>query len=552
MAMHVPTAPASRVRVPAGRGGGCERCYRLNKECVPAPARKRGAKKQADDAAWKSQIEGRLDDLVSMLDTQRIVAPSPPIQYDSPLVIPASEPASYTSPGLPTCPSSVVEDLSIPAAEDCLRAFCSSHLKFLPFLQLPARQSAENLRLTRPLLWMNIQAVCATSPTVRVDTMTRIQEALARQYIVQREASLDLLLGLLTYMTWSFNPDNGKTRYYTSTNLAITMALDLRLDRPTGRGPSTVSSCGKSSAVAETEPSDHEGLRALLACFISSSTASLMVRHEAPRWSLHIDEAIRRLSQDSQEPDDHVLAAIAKIVTVAGDAAKLTWCDAQSNENVAPPALFAKGLLWSLSQVTSTLGHKVVSNKVVSFYLHSAEALITEKILFQNPTSSVNCDTTRLEALGTCLKAAKQCIETFLSLDATELIGVSSPAMMHLSHSLQTIYRLSLLEEPGWDRVATRKAADVLFYLERVADKFDQVAHLDGRNSMFFKLVDTLKATSAIWSATLNRPSDVLMVSPPSQPMDGSLDINAMGFIDDSWFTQSLSPWNGQEMPPMQ
>lgn len=92
--------------------------------------------------------------------------------------------------------------MSSAQAEQCLHTFRSGYMKYLPYIHLPADMAADQLRRDKPFLWLNIQGICARPPSKQLAIGDFIREVLAKQYIVEGERSMDLLLGTLTYLTW--------------------------------------------------------------------------------------------------------------------------------------------------------------------------------------------------------------------------------------------------------------------------------------------------------------------------------------------------------------
>jgi hypothetical protein len=122
-----------------------------------------------------------------------------PMPFDSldPLVSPA--PTTYSTPH--TSPSQL-EELSPTKAELFLERFRTLHLKFSPFFYIPPEMTALQLQTERPFLWLNIRAVCTRSAAEQSTLGVRIRETLAKQVVVESERSIDLLLGLLCYLSW--------------------------------------------------------------------------------------------------------------------------------------------------------------------------------------------------------------------------------------------------------------------------------------------------------------------------------------------------------------
>lgn len=58
------------------------------------------------------------------------------------------------------------------------------------------------IKADKPLLWLAIQTVCSKSSRERAALDQQFREEFAKRYVVDMERSMELLLGLLTYMSW--------------------------------------------------------------------------------------------------------------------------------------------------------------------------------------------------------------------------------------------------------------------------------------------------------------------------------------------------------------
>jgi len=176
-------------------------------------------------------------------------------------------------------------------------------------------------------------------------------------------------------------------------------------------------------------------------------------------------------------------------------------------------------------------------------------------------------DIPRLQALHDCLQAIKRNIETVLSFEPVQFVGFPFAFMCHMSHSMQTLYRLSVLEEPDWDRAAVRRDIDIIAVINRLADKMSKVAEAAGLigdpaapcGDIFTKGSMTLRATATIWSSSLPQiedttstvsPAPAPFVEPACGPLETaeiSADTMAMMFDlnNDPWLTDLFTSWEG-------
>lgn len=163
-------------------------------------------------------------------------------------------------------------------------------------------------------------------------------------------------------------------------------------------------------------------------------------------------------------------------------------------------------------------------------------------------------DYRRREYLQACLEAAKGFMECFLTIDPTEYRGLTFWIMIEYVHSAQLIYRLSLLDDPGWDRAMVRQTANIVYYLEQTASRFQQAHELEqyGANAadqtLFSKAYDSLKTTIPVWNASLEQVGAVANIqSGGGTSVAGEfVDPILMELNDDMWLQDMFMEWGGR------
>lgn len=99
-------------------------------------------------------------------------------------------------------------------------------------------------------------------------------------------------------------------------------------------------------------------------------------------------------------------------------------------------------------------------------YLATAELTIHEVAM--QPTSLLHSpELNRLESLCACLQATKKFLDLWLSLHPAEYISCPFPIFYQFSFALVSLYKLSTLEDPAWDKGMVRNTANVLEFLDR-------------------------------------------------------------------------------------
>lgn len=262
-------------------GGACERCRRLKRDCQPSTTKRKrqhtvgGATDRTDsrtnDAdSSTARLERKIDELAASLR-----------QHASPSHAGLrSDNQSDASPVRHELINSYDRyGVSADEAEDYLKTFRSQHARFFPFLYIPPDLTAAQLRNQRPYLWLSILTTGSYSVRRQQHLGDIFRREIAEAMVVRSEKSIDLLLGLLTFIGWFhnqfkvFRPEDGHPRTALSmlTQLAVSLVFDLHLSKPAAVDPH------QSLGVRFFNHPDHprhltmEEVRAVLGCFLMTS-----------------------------------------------------------------------------------------------------------------------------------------------------------------------------------------------------------------------------------------------------------------------------------------
>lgn len=316
------------------------RCHRLNKECQsPAAVRKRRVVKTTP-ATKTARLEEKLDGLVSLLQsaaqshpvgTSNVVAavqvqlspeslqslnsdPRDGRSHYSEAIHTPSEGMRYPSDDLglhPPIPMRAASNValqsvsrnvptnyiprgfepSLAEADANLETFRTYKLKHFPFISLPGSVTAQQLRQERPFLWFCIMAVSSKSSVQQMTLGGEVKSILGNQVLREREKTLDLLLGLLTYITWyvsltvfcyehllrfkGFLRGHGYHHVSSLMQIAVALLCDLGLNKPPPKeSPHMMLNydargCPK---LFNPKPRTMDERRAAIACFLLGST----------------------------------------------------------------------------------------------------------------------------------------------------------------------------------------------------------------------------------------------------------------------------------------
>lgn len=175
-------------------------------------------------------------------------------------------------------------------------------------------------------------------------------------------------------------------------------------------------------------------------------------------------------------------------------------------------------------------------------------------------------DPARVESLQACVEAARRSTANFLALGPAEVPGLPMAQFAELTHAAQALFRLSQLDDAGWDRRAVRGAVDVVAVLDGVAALLAVVAPAagfrgdapgGGGRDLFTDAAAALRATIPTWRAALAHASPDDDGIPTAVAASSLLDADGgapagemlppiMGTDpgDSLWFTDMFSFWD--------
>jgi hypothetical protein len=125
------------------------------------------------------------------------------------------------------------------------------------------------------------------------------------------------------------------------------------------------------------------------------------------------------------------------------------------------------------------------------------------------PTSTGLPDLQRLAGLESLLTAIERWFEVFHATPNALWIGTPFGTFTQYGHCTILLFKLSTLDEPGWDKNDVKKRADLLEILERLAarlstipQEFNLVDTVEGSDSgLFFKGPKLIRGMRASFSA---------------------------------------------------
>ncbi|KAJ5928257.1 hypothetical protein N7466_007213, partial [Penicillium verhagenii] len=519
------------------RGGGsrCERCHRLNKECRAPEGRR---KTQPQTLSRSVQLERKMDGLMSLLTS------SSGVRTDLPIPI----------RGQIDFESEREDEETLAIEEESLHTFRTQRLQFLPLIHIPATTTARDLKRQSPFLWRCIMTVESKHTARQAALCVRIRELAGKRLLVDCDKSLDLLQGVLVYLAWiTLHSQPQKSSLCIYSQMAIGLVFELGLDKPAPPDLSmTVSNSnavghvpGLKASISTLRTMNER--RAVLSCYVLTSIiAQFLGRMDPLRWTPHMKECLDLLAHSEESPGDGVLVQLVRTRLLADQILQGPWSEGlyglNATQNLA--AFHLKALQSRLETIKAEIPIQLADNKPILFHLYDTELSLYEVALVK-PLADEEFSPQRLDHLYACLHVVKRFFDLFFTIPPAGYSSLALSYLTQVSHCLVTLFRLSTLDYPGWDKSAVRSTVDILVIAEQIATRMGQVADAVGMRSEgahgdpFSKLGMMMQKLRSEWAVLLPECPEVVADQSSGEPF-----LSSMGMSDlDSFMNWSEMAW---------
>ena len=187
---------------------------------------------------------------------------------------------------------------------------------------------------------------------------------------------------------------------------------------------------------------------------------------------------------------------------------------------------------------------------------HSTEVFLYEPALQQSPIAVgfVKGEPHRLDMLHSCLTSAKSLLDLFLAQPLSVYFALSVIELSHIGQSLATIFKLAIVDEPGWDLAYVRKTVNTCDYFERIISNFDQVGGIIDqsqpepcRNAFATGCANAMRKIKGVYEARIaaETAQNTSQEQTNSMGLDGMLNSDQMiDWMDDVYWQELLNDGN--------
>ncbi|KAL6799301.1 hypothetical protein GGI42DRAFT_327356 [Trichoderma sp. SZMC 28013] len=493
----------------------CERCSVNGTTCIFERAIARPRQSKSMPKSKRKVVEEKIDGLVTLISS--ISAKSAARDFQSPQNVDSA--TSLVASGSPECTTlspttrqDVVAKgfLTTDEAKQLLADFAAASEEFSPVL-LPSEASLDYLRLERPCLLLGILTACA-----RDHLQTRLEiefrKMLADRVIVNAEKNLDLLQGLLVYLTWNhlyFNP--AKEQIYQLSQMATTMAVELKLPPDDSI---------KDILIQQRGTFDENGqyyyiiekMRTFVACYYVDSCISLAMRKPTHfKYCRTVADCCILLPYVSLTALDEILSCFVQLQGLAEEVDQLfqynniRWLEIADYMQIQ---VMMNKFKEKLDELCKNFPPDAKANSLIKRKCLYIQMYIQEVGLHSPPNHEVNIDfgtmccswcssLPRLNIVISCIRAAQNYINEYVFLSPHSLRSTVLFQESELLYAILVLAAATLggvnVSEPG----QLRELADISPYLIALRDKMVTMGtttdHGQDRRDYFWKMTQFFK-----------------------------------------------------------
>jgi len=155
---------------------------------------------------------------------------------------------------------------------------------------------------------------------------------------------------------------------------------------------------------------------------------------------------------------------------------------------------------------------------IIRLHVLSTELDISEVGLYHfQPKRTIIPDTHRLSMLAKSLQAARSWLDVFFSMEPSTSASASFFIWCQMSHVITSLYRLSVIDEPDWDRVLVRDTVDLMDVMDRLIQRFARVSadaslisdRPDGQDP-YAAVIKSIRTIKVAWEATVRQAGSMV------------------------------------------
>lgn len=484
----------------------CQKCRRSGAPCIfegPRPGKKR---KAVSDFEEESSLREEQNDA----NLQRPGSSAPGISLGAATGCPTSGTTLYkdsSSHGYSDC-STVTAPThgDVPKVEylfetgilapDRVASYLSRYQKmcaYFPFAPIPEDASLEELTANQPFTLRSILVISSGDDKNLQRTLERsFRDRVLQTVMIDGERSIDLLLSLIIYLAWyHFFYIPMKQQFYQTLQIAISLCVDMKLDRPPEKAALTTfgqGACDGDHLLLDATSDrfySRSARRAYVGCYcISTATSWVWCKPSNFPCSNYLLRCARSLSGSPEYATDTLILPLLETQISGNDqhrAFTLPTFDSSDHSTQIQMCVELNRFEERLSRIQRKEDSDCVLLNLSRLYAASYGVEMNLLNPCNGPPSGKSAErmpliTSRRECLMFCLRSASKAFEAFLELPIDDYPVLSVMQWWALVCNTAYLYRLCLgiPQIPEWDVKVARDTTKLEIYLDLLCYRLER------------------------------------------------------------------------------
>ncbi|PYH69570.1 uncharacterized protein BO88DRAFT_36183 [Aspergillus vadensis CBS 113365] len=337
--------------------------------------------------------------------------------------------------------------------EELLAKFRSHKMPMFPFVIISTQLGVPSLRQQFPFLLLCIVTACLEhKPSLQHRMEQEVRRSIATRLIVNLERSLDLLLGILVHVAWSYYHwpiFNSQSSMFLQ--MAVMVVGDLGLDK----GDLNMQASPFNSQIANQVEIDSDcwtsaAQRALLGCYYLCSRSLFFRGQLAMKYTEWIKRCTEMLALKAEYPTDVVLGVYIKECTRC----RTDWSPVGKHSSGVDETMAWRKLSDSLALQQKHTEELLRNQNLWDNWAVRLELSATSILVLGRHHCIPYCDLQQLQALSS---SAYNTINIFLAIPSPALVHLPASSYNILWYSLLLLSKLHLLFHAQFDIPGIRR-----------------------------------------------------------------------------------------------
>ncbi|KAK4232201.1 hypothetical protein QBC38DRAFT_463392 [Podospora fimiseda] len=401
------------------------------------------------------------------------------------------------------------EVISMGMAHELFLRYTTQMCQHLPGVVFPSGYTVDELRATKPILFLSIMAAASSEmPGLQKFLTKELMQVFAEKIIVDGQKSLELVQALQVAVIWYWPPERfEELKFYQLVHVAAVMAIEIGLGRKKqarGGFKRHIANSWRDHPMHRVplDPTTNEARRAWLTCyFLATNTSMALHRANLIRWTPFMAECMDVLESSPEAvPTDKYFCHLVWTHKLAEEVGiQFSMDDPAFTPNVseARTQYALRGFERELERYKNTIPKELqqpslkMSFHVISLYMHEIATHSSDnpedfRLCNALPGSSDNIlgseaplSSAHINAISACLVAIDGIFEVYLSLDINTIRCLPVFNFVRVAYAVVVLIKLYFAASAPHSelgKVINKDNMKVEKHLEGLLEKFKATA----------------------------------------------------------------------------